>query len=267
MNGQGRATQHPRRAWAAIPIAVSILLMPALPSVVSASERALSPPAALPLRSAEVGAGMVVSPQARQLANWVALTGDHAGAPFIIVDKKRASVFVFEANARLRAHSAVLLGSALGDDSVPGIGTRPMAQILPAERTTPAGRFVAERGRNAQGEDVVWVDYDAAVSMHRVRTGNPVERRAERLATPTINDNRISYGCINVPVAFFESYIQPIFALRKAMVYVLPDTKSVNEVFGRSQAASTGVDAHSSMLPQGQVGNGLFGDSRASRKR
>ena len=42
--------------------------------------------------------------------------------------------------------------------------------MLPEERTTPAGRFVAERGQNLRGEDVVWIDYDAAVLMHRVIT-------------------------------------------------------------------------------------------------
>jgi len=85
----------------------------------------------------------------------------------------------------------VLLGLARGDDSVPGIGERKIAEILPFERTTPAGRFVGERGRNASGEDIVWVDYDAAVSMHRVRATNPKERRLERLASPTPADNRI----------------------------------------------------------------------------
>ncbi len=247
-------------------MAVCMGLMSSLPPNVVAAETALPPPPALPSHSAEFGAGMVASIQARQLADWIAATGDHAGAPFIIVDKKRASVFVFDANARLRAHSAVLLGAALGDDSVPGIGTRPMAQILPAERTTPAGRFVAERGRNMQGEDVVWVDYDAAVSMHRVRTGNVVERRAERLATPTIDDNRISYGCINVPVAFYENFIQPIFATRKAIVYVLPDDKPMEEVFGMSKAAPKGLTASSATTgpaPSGKV----FGDSGGLRKR
>ena len=43
---------------------------------------------------------------------------------------------------------------------------------------------LSEPGRNLQGEDIVWVDYDAAVSMHRVRANNPAERRLERLARP-----------------------------------------------------------------------------------
>ena len=172
------------------------------------------------------------SPDARHVADWVADSGDSAGADFVIVDKKYARVYVFGAAARLRGSSPVLLGSARGDDSVPGIGSRPVAAVRPEERTTPAGRFVAERGRNTRGEDIIWVDYDASVSMHRVRATNPKERRLERLATPTVDDNRISYGCINVPAAFYDAYVRPVFAKRRAVVYVLPEVRPVREVFG-----------------------------------
>ncbi|HEX5802485.1 MAG TPA: hypothetical protein VFY24_05640 [Azospira sp.] len=253
MNEPRYHTQRRRPSRAAVSLAVVLLLMSALPRGTIAAESAL-PPQALPLQGAAIDvaieADAVVSPQARQLADRVAVTGDHAGEAFIIVDKKRASVLVFEPDARLRAHSAVLLGLALGDVSVPGIGTRPMNRIRPAERTTPAGRFVAERGRNTRGEDVIWVDYDAAVSMHRVRTTNPLERRAERLASPTVDDNRISYGCINVPVAFYDSFIRPLFARRKAMVYILPDLKSVDEVFGLPQSSTRTGSAAISAVPE-----------------
>ncbi len=178
----------------------------------------------------------------RAVADWVRQARDNEGAPFLIVDKKNARLFVFDPDARLAATAPVLLGAARGDDSVPGIGERRIADIKPYERTTPAGRFVAEAGRNLQGEDIVWIDYDAAVSMHRVRATNPRERRLERLATPTVADNRISYGCINVPVAFFNAYVSPVFAAGKAVVYVLPETRALREVFrsrdGVSPAAS-----------------------------
>jgi len=188
-------------------------------------------------RHADFGAELP-SPDARHLADWVADSGDNLGADFIVVDKKQARVYVFAADARLRGATPVLLGSAPGDDSVPGIGSRPLAEVRPDERTTPAGRFVAERGRNSLGEDVVWIDYDAAVSMHRVRDTVPSERRLERLATPSIDDNRISYGCINVPVEFFEAMIRPTFAVRRAIVYVLPEVKPVRQVFGSHDVAA-----------------------------
>lgn len=176
---------------------------------------------------------------ARELVAWIARTGDNAGQPFVLVDKPAARLHVFNASASLQDSTPVLLGSTPGDDSVPGIGSRPVEQVKPHERTTPAGRFVGHLGHNLTGEDVVWVDYGAAVSMHRVRpTLQPRERRAERLASATIEDNRISYGCINVPVAFYEAQLQPLFSRTTAVVYVLPEHKSLGEVFGLAPTSS-----------------------------
>ncbi len=181
-------------------------------------------------RLAEFG-DETASPDVRFIANWVSHSQDNQHFPFVILDKRDARVFVFDAAGTLIDASPVLLGVAEGDDSVAGIGQRPVAEVRPEERTTPAGRFVSRPGRNASGEDVVWVDYDAAVSMHRVRLVDPSERRLERLASPDPAQRRISYGCINVPVAFFESVIRPALAARHAVVYVLPETKSLREVF------------------------------------
>lgn len=172
------------------------------------------------------------SPEVRRTVLGIKASQDNAGAPFHVIDKKQARLFAFDADGRLLGTTAVLLGAAIGDHSVPGIGNRPMGQIRPEERTTPAGRFVSEQGTNLKGEDVTWVDYDNAVSLHRVRTGKPAERRLERLATATPDDNRISYGCINVPVAFYERHIRPgPRSKRPAVIYVLPETGSATSAF------------------------------------
>jgi hypothetical protein len=165
-----------------------------------------------------------------QTMQWVAYTKDNAGHAYAVVDKKNAQVFLFRPDGDFVGSSPVLLGSAKGDHSVPGIGEKPLSQVRPDERTTPAGRFVTEAGSNLKGEDIYWVDYDAAVSMHRVRAANAKERRLERLASPTPDDNRISYGCINVPAKFFDNAVKPLFA-KQAIVYVLPDTGSPQQWF------------------------------------
>jgi hypothetical protein len=205
---------------------------------IAAIAAAALPPAVVLLRAAPASVAPITadfgdseaSAQARRLAGWVARARDNAGAPFILIDKKRAEIHVFDRSARLRASSPVLLGSAPGDDSAPGIGERPLAAVLPEERTTPAGRFVAETGRNLRGEDVLWVSYADAVSIHPVLLNNPDERRLERLATPTVEDNRVSYGCINVPAEFFEGSLRPLLAVR-TIVYVLPETRPLEQVF------------------------------------
>jgi hypothetical protein len=173
----------------------------------------------------------LASPEARQLVNWVMEVGDNHRLPFVIVDKVEAKVFVFHANGQLQGAAAALLGLAVGDDSVPGIGKRKLSTIRTDERTTPAGRFVASLDRNLHGGEILWVDYDAAISLHPVITSNAEERRAERLATPTPLDNRISYGCINVPSAFFKNVVHAAFKGTYGIVYVLPETRSLQQVF------------------------------------
>lgn len=175
--------------------------------------------------------GERASQEARYVADWVVDSGDNRGMPFAIVDKTDAKVFVFYTDGRLRGAAPVLLGLARGDDAVPGIGDRKLSSIRREERTTPAGRFVAVLDRNLRGEDILWVDYDAAISMHRVHTNKPEERRSQRLATPTPLDNRISYGCINVPAKFYDNVVRPAFTGTNGIAYVLPETRSAREVF------------------------------------
>lgn len=182
---------------------------------------------------------VALSADAALLLARIRQTRDNKDQPFAIVDKKNARVHAFGADGVATGSSPVLLGLAKGDDSVPGIGERKMSEIKTSERTTPAGRFVAEPGRNVQGEDVVWVDYDAAVSMHRVRTANKADRRLQRLASPTVADNRISYGCINVPAAFYDTYLRDTLGRAGGIVYVLPETRALNVQFGDLLTAPT----------------------------
>jgi hypothetical protein len=175
------------------------------------------------------------SPAAHQVADWVVTSGDSKTLPFVIIDKVAAKVYVFEPEGRLRGAAPALLGIAKGDHTAPGIANLPLGRIKLSDRTTPAGRFEASLGMNASGKDILWVDYDSALSLHRVVTGNAKERRAQRLATSTVADNRISFGCINVPVPFYEKVVSPAFKGTTGIVYVLPEVRPLKEVFSALQ--------------------------------
>jgi hypothetical protein len=138
---------------------------------------------------------------------------------------------VFDANGLLLGAAPALIGSAVGDDSAPGIGDRELSNIPPKDRTTPAGRFVARFGKAAGNREVLWVDFPTSVSLHPVINGNRKERRLQRLQSATPKDNRITYGCINVPAKFYHDIVHPLFAHAGGIVYVIPDTKSLKEVF------------------------------------
>ncbi len=165
------------------------------------------------------------------MGRWISDTADNQGMPFVIIDKKAARIYVFDAGGRLLGESAALLGLATGDYAVPGIGKRALSQIQPHERTTPAGRFVSVPGRNLNGEQVIWVDYNAGIAIHRVRTNNPQERRPQRLASATVEDNRISLGCVVVPLEFFENVVNASLGKVHAVIYVLPETRPVTDFF------------------------------------
>ncbi|MEO6017249.1 MAG: hypothetical protein ABIP46_08335 [Polaromonas sp.] len=218
-------------------VALSSFMLPAAaaqntPSMTMSEPGAgLSDNTVVPVKIANFGQE-ASSPESRKLADWVMDSADNGKMPFIIVDKVQAQVFVFDAQGQIRGASSALLGLAVGDDSVPGIGQRKLSSIRPSERTTPAGRFVASLARDIHGQEILWVDYDTAVSLHPVVKGLPKERRAERLASPSPLDRRISFGCINVPVKFYEKVVSPLFTGTNGIVYVLPETRSAREVFG-----------------------------------
>jgi hypothetical protein len=168
-----------------------------------------------------------------RLLAWVAASHDNGRLPYVVIDKQAASLLLFAANGNFVGQVPVLLGVGVGDDSSPGVGAKTLAEIGPAERTTPAGRFVAKMGRAFGRQRVLWVDYANSVALHAVITTNKKERRVERLRSPTADDNRITFGCINVGTGFYAQKLRPLLAKKGGVVYILPDTKPLDEVFPR----------------------------------
>ena len=230
-----RADTNTRRwiaigAVAAVAIAASALVMHHGPTQHAAGTTAAAP-ASSRAQLADFRQDQP-SADARLMANWVVATHDNGHHAFILVDKKDARVYVFDPAGHLKDSAPALMGAARGDDIAPGTGDKPLSEIKPDEKITPSGRFVAEPGQNANNEDVIWVSYDDAISMHRVRPLVEQERWLERLATQTVDDNRISFGCINLPVRFYEDVAKPEVTRYGAVIYVLPEVKTAQQVFG-----------------------------------
>lgn len=170
--------------------------------------------------------------EATRLVDWVLHTGDAHGRPFAVVDKRAARIYVFHADGRLAGFTPALLGSAVGDQSVPGVGERAQTGALRAEdKTTPAGRFEASPGENAKGERVVWVDPDSAFAIHRLRPGFAYQARAARLASWQPAGKRVSWGCVVVPVAFYLQVVEQVLGKGRSVVYVMPETGPLQAFF------------------------------------
>ena len=194
--------------------------------------------------SASANAGRISSaiyPEARRVADWITLTNDNAGLPFMVIDKVHAELFLFDAAGRVRASTSALLGRARGDDSPPGIGNRRLSDITPGERITPAGRFVTHVGQDLDGTSVLWIDYAAAIALHRAsdrKPGMSGRSRSKLLFSTTPAEKRVSLGCVNVSAQFYTRYVEPTFGLQSGITYILPETRSATLEFNMGMAES-----------------------------
>jgi hypothetical protein len=196
--------------------------------------------------AAQAAPSIAPSAEVRDMARWVVDSGDNFHLPYVLIDKVNAQVFVFSARGELLGAAPALLGMARGDRLLaPNDAT--LAQIRPEQRITPAGRFLSRLSVDSEGKELLVMDYRAAISLHAVIKGTPEERRAERLRSATAQDNRISYGCINVPKDFYSSLVSATFAHSPGIVYVLPETGSATTLFGMRPArtvAASSSQAH-----------------------
>jgi hypothetical protein len=207
-----------------------------------------APPPGMPELTAADFRAVEPTPEARHMADWVVARHDNGRMPFMVLDKRDARLYVFKPTGELIDQTPVLLGAAHGDDTYPGIGDVPIDKVKPYQRTTAAGRFVTRPGLDADHTDVVWLDYDAALAMHRVINKVKSERRLQRLASPNPKVRRISWGCINIPIAFFDAYISPVYGKRSGVTYVIPERKSFAEVFERTPAGAQPMVASTETL-------------------
>src|SRR5580765_389332 len=99
------------------------------------------------------------SDAAAKVTNWVVASHDNGDLPFIVIDKDGAELFAYDASGQPLGQAPVLIGITKGDESSPGVGDRELSNIPVADRTTPAGRFVAKFGPAKGHKPVLWVDY------------------------------------------------------------------------------------------------------------
>ena len=183
-------------------------------------------------RVATADFGDVSAPdEVRRVAAWVVASNDHAALPFAIVDKIAARGYVFSAKAGFSATRPCWWAWRAATRWCPASASARWRRFAPRNAATPAGRFASVPGHTTGGDRVFWLDYDEGIAMHTVVTNVPAEERLRRMASPDPAEHRISYGCINFPPSFFDQVLAPALARRGSVVYVLPDTRQLAEVF------------------------------------
>ncbi|MEP7210233.1 MAG: hypothetical protein ABI740_05290 [Alphaproteobacteria bacterium] len=147
-----------------------------------------------------------------------------------MIDKATAQILIYSAAGKALGRAPVLIGSAAGDGSAPGVGDRELSDIPMDERTTPAGRYLVGFGPGAGHSKVLWVDYVNSISIHAIPATkiSAREKRTQRLGSKAADDNRITHGCINVSPIFYSKTVATTFK-KGGVFYVLPDTDTLQE--------------------------------------
>lgn len=178
------------------------------------------------------------SPQVARIARWAVDTQDHAGLPFVVVDKARARLFAFDPQGRLVGSAPVLLGTAKEDGAK-----------APA---TPAGRFVTDTWLSARSDGIVWVNETTAVSLHETPSPQSPGRGLQRLASREVEDKRISDGSLHVSGEFYRNVMSAL-RTQPGVAYVLPEVLPLEDVFRSDDAPwSRSHFAHSLRSPVGR---------------
>lgn len=143
---------------------------------------------------------------------------DNQGKQFIVADKQAGTLTMYTASGQQITSTPTLFGKTKGDSV--------------SSKNTPSGRFetkqanVSTEGYGGSAQVLTQNGQNlqlggSTYAIHRVYTKYASENRQGRLDTPTATDNRISLGCINVPVDFYDTYLN---SDQDTVVYVMPET-------------------------------------------
>jgi hypothetical protein len=149
---------------------------------------------------------------------------------YIVVDKPTARLFIIDSNKNLVTDFPVLLGQTKGESK--NIANSDSDIAIGA--TTPAGKYrltnlyinkddsVMYQGRilsllgQGQGGLAIHMTYPLEI-----------EKRSKALETETTEDNRMSWGCINISLENWDNYIKPYFNTEKQFIFITPDNPNL----------------------------------------
>jgi hypothetical protein len=146
---------------------------------------------------------------------------------YIVIDKPSAEMYVFNSSNELITSMPVLLGKDKGEEPNRADASSPIA----SHATTPAGKFqlgkigITDVNKDDstlyQGRIISLLGSDN-LALHMTYPGE-YEKRTKALNTPTLEDKRMSWGCINISPKNFDKYIKPYFNKGNQNLFITPD--------------------------------------------
>jgi len=165
-----------------------------------------------------------MSPLAQDVYSAMAPVAMKSGKWFMVADKPNGMMHIFKEDGSHALSDPTLYGKDKGDVM------EAVSSLKGGAKITPAGKFTLQSkpSEYAGKQMLVLVeskDSTGYIAIHAADTSDVSENRLGRLDTPTAEDNRVSYGCINTKHDTFVDKIVPnIGSLDGGLIFVLPET-------------------------------------------
>lgn len=168
-----------------------------------------------------------MSTLAQSVYESMAPTAKASGKGFIVADKPNGMMHVFKADGSMLVQDSALYGKDIGDVESKVSSLKGGAKITPAGKFTLAASPDAEYAGGMTLDLVETQEDGGIIAVHAAYLGDAKENRLGRLASPSAQDNRISYGCVNTSHdTFLKSILPNIDMLNGGMIFVLPDDQT-----------------------------------------
>lgn len=149
---------------------------------------------------------------------------------YIVVDKPSATLYVFNEKNEVIGTMPVLLGKTKGEEK----NTVNVNDKKAIGSTTPAGKYLMGNiGESPAKKDIetyqgriVRILGAGPVALHMTYP-KEFKERTNALETETTEDNRKSWGCINISPENFDKYIKPYFNKGNQFIFITPDDPSL----------------------------------------
>jgi len=171
----------------------------------------------------------------------MAPTAKASGKGFIVADKPNGMMHVFKADGSMLVQDSALYGKDIGDVE------SKVSSLQGGAKITPAGKFTLVASQDDSYAGGITLDLaetasegNGVIAIHAAYLGDPKENRLGRLASPSAQDNRISYGCVNTTHdTFLKSILPNIDTLNGGMIFVLPDAQTATAAMFPATTATT----------------------------
>lgn len=129
---------------------------------------------------------------------------------FIIVDKPLSKAYIYDSTGKLVKSFPVVLGRSLGDQT----NAASASSTVPGDKAyTTAGKFTLDSTQMLPEDRAEYKNKILAISgtnelaLHITYPGE-LEKRTKALNSDSVEDNRLSWGCVNISEANWDNFVK-----------------------------------------------------------